>query len=122
METWEVIIEPGSRAVAEVLHQLSDQSLAAQGISVELREPPLTFRGADPAIIVAVIGAVFYDRLGDVPSRGSSVSAMVLAMAVDAAIVLAATGLTLLLPRRPVPRGAAAAEEPAAEFRAGAVH
>jgi hypothetical protein len=28
---------------------------------------------------------VFYDRLGDVPSRGSSVSAMVLAMVVDAA-------------------------------------
>jgi hypothetical protein len=58
VETWQVIIEPGSRAVAEVLDQLSDQSLVAQGISVELREPPLTFRGADPAIIVAVIGAV----------------------------------------------------------------
>lgn len=58
METWQVIIEPGSRAPAEVLRQLSDQSLVAQGISVELREPPLTFRGADPAVIVAVIGAV----------------------------------------------------------------
>jgi hypothetical protein len=58
VETWEVIIEPGSRAAAEVLHRLSDQSLVAQGICVELREPPLTFRGADPAIIVAVIGAV----------------------------------------------------------------
>jgi type IV pilus biogenesis protein CpaD/CtpE len=58
VETWQVIIEPGSRVPAEVVRQLSGQSLAAQGISVELREAPLTFRGADPAIIVAVIGAV----------------------------------------------------------------
>jgi hypothetical protein len=58
VKTWEVIIEPGSLAPAEVLRQLSDQSLGARAISVELREPPLTFRGADPAIIVAVIGAV----------------------------------------------------------------
>jgi hypothetical protein len=65
---------------------------------------------------------VFYDRLGDVPSRGSSVSAMVLAMVVDAAIVLGATGLTLLLPRRAVPRDAGTAEEHAAEVSAGAVH
>ena len=35
---------------------------------------------------VAVIGAVFYGRIGDVPSRGGSVSAMVLAMVIDAAI------------------------------------
>lgn len=54
METWQVIIEPGSRASAEVLRQLSDQSLVAHGISVELREPQLTFRGADPAVIGAV--------------------------------------------------------------------
>ena len=58
METWEVIIEPGSLAPDEVLRQLSDPSLAAQGISVESRERWLTFRGADPAVIVAVIGAV----------------------------------------------------------------
>jgi hypothetical protein len=44
-----------------VLRQLSDQSLVAQGISVELREPPLMFRGADPAFIGAVIGAVSAD-------------------------------------------------------------
>ena len=37
---------------------------------------------------------------GGVPSRGGSVSAMVLAMVIDAVIVLAAAGLTLLLPRR----------------------
>jgi len=71
---------------------------------------------------IAVIGAVFYDRLGDVPSRGSSVSALVLAMVVEAAIVLGAAGLTLLLPRRPAGRGAAATQEHAAKFSAGAVH
>ncbi len=71
---------------------------------------------------IAVIGAVFYDRLGDVPSRGSSVSAMVLAMVVEAVIVLGAAGLTFLLPRRAGPRSEALAEEPAAEFSAGAVH
>ena len=53
---------------------------------------------------VAVIGAVFYGRLG--PTRASSVSAMALAMAIDAVIVLAAAGLTLLLPRRAAPRAA----------------
>lgn len=57
METWQVVIEPGSYPAAEVLRTLSDPGLAARGISAELREPRLTFRGADPAIIVAVIGA-----------------------------------------------------------------
>ncbi len=69
---------------------------------------------------VAVIGAVFYARLGY--TRGSSVSAMELAMVIDAAVVLAATGLTVLLPRRPRARRAAVPEEPAAEISAGAVH
>ena len=67
---------------------------------------------------VAVIGAVFYSRLGAVPSRGGSVSAMVLAMAIDAVIVLAAAGLTLLLPRRATARQAAVPQERAAEDRA----
>lgn len=58
MDTWQVIIEPGSLARDEVLRQLNDPGLAAWGISVESRQPPLTFRGVDPAIIVAVIGAV----------------------------------------------------------------
>jgi DNA-binding transcriptional ArsR family regulator len=58
VETWQVIIELGSQSRAEVLHQLNHLSLPANEISVELREPPLTFRGADPAIIVATIGAV----------------------------------------------------------------
>ena len=55
------------------------------------------------------IGAVFYARLG--VTRASSVSAMEAAMAIDAAIVLASAGLTVLLPgrssaRRPAPRRA----------------
>ena len=65
---------------------------------------------------VAVIGAVFYGRLGDVPSRGGSVSAMVLAMVIDAVIVLAAAGLTLLLPRRSAGRQAPVAQERVAEY------
>jgi hypothetical protein len=47
---------------------------------------------------------------------------MVLAMVVEAVIVLGAAGLTFLLPRRAGPRSEALAEEPAAEFSAGAVH
>jgi hypothetical protein len=56
--TWQVIIEPGSQSCAEVLEQLSNLDLPASGISIELREPLLTFRGADPAVIVATIGVV----------------------------------------------------------------
>ena len=74
---------------------------------------------------VAIVGAVFYTRLG--PGRASSVSAMALAMAINALVVLAAAGLTLLLPRRPggqVPAGrpAPAPEEAAVEYSAGAPH
>ena len=52
---------------------------------------------------------------------------MVLAMVMDAAVVLAATGLSLLLPRPPVARLTAArrvtvTEEPAADYsKSGAV-
>ena len=67
---------------------------------------------------VAVIGAVFYARLG--PGRASSVSAMELALAIDAVVVLAAAALTLLLPRRAAARRPAVTEEPAAELSAGA--
>ena len=56
--------------------------------------------------------------LGDVPSRGGSVSAMVLAMVIDAVIVLAAAGLTLLLPRRPTGRQTAIPRERAEAERA----
>ena len=61
---------------------------------------------------VAVIGAVFYARLGPLgATRASSVPAMEAAMAVGAVIVLAAAALTTLLPRRP--GGQAAAGRPA---------
>jgi predicted MFS family arabinose efflux permease len=66
---------------------------------------------------VAIIGAVFYARLG--PGRASSVSAMVLAMAIEAVVVLSAAALTLLLPRRARVQSPAVAEEPAAELSAG---
>jgi len=69
---------------------------------------------------IAVIGVVFYSRLG--PSRADSVSAMVLAIAVDAVIVLLATGLSFLLPRRAVPRRVTTAGEPTAELTSHVVH
>ena len=52
---------------------------------------------------------------------------MVLAMVIDAVIVLAAAGLTLLLPRRAAGqrgagRRAAEAEEPITEYASEAVH
>jgi EmrB/QacA subfamily drug resistance transporter len=65
---------------------------------------------------VAVIGAVFYDAIGSVPSRGSFVSGMTLAMAIDAVLLLVAAGLTLMLPRRP------AAEEQQVTVPGRAVH
>ena len=76
---------------------------------------------------VAVIGAVFYARLGTSgATRASSVSAMEVAMAINAAIVLAAAGLTTLLPRPAAARRPAVTEEPTAqepaEYSAGAAH
>ena len=62
---------------------------------------------------VAVIGAVFYTRFGSTPA--SSVSAMALAMAINAVIVLVAAGLTTLLPRRTAGRRAGHAPERVAE-------
>ena len=76
---------------------------------------------------VAVIGAVFYTRLGPAGSiRASSVSAMEVAMAINAAVVLASAALTTLLPRRsPAPtaggHGEPTVQEPA-EYSAGATH
>jgi EmrB/QacA subfamily drug resistance transporter len=81
---------------------------------------------------VAVIGAVFYTRLGPAGSiRASSVSAMEVAMAINAVVVLASAALTTLLPRRPggqaaagraAPAPAPAREEAAVEYSAGAPH
>ncbi len=65
---------------------------------------------------VAVIGAVFYSRLG--PTRASSVSAMTLAMAIEAVIVLATAGLTVLLPRRAAGRRPGVTPERATQERA----
>jgi hypothetical protein len=53
---------------------------------------------------VAIIGAVFYGALGGVPGRGTFVSAMELAMACDAVLLVAAAAVTLLLPRRAASR------------------
>jgi len=75
---------------------------------------------------VAIIGAVFYTRLG--PGRASAVKAMELAMAVNAVVALAAAALTLLLPRRaaarrPAGRRPSTDETPAApEYTTEAIH
>jgi hypothetical protein len=70
---------------------------------------------------IAVIGVVFYSRLG--PARADSVSAMVLAMTVDLGIVVLATGLSFRLPRRSAPRRSrTTGGEPAAEFASQIVH
>jgi EmrB/QacA subfamily drug resistance transporter len=68
---------------------------------------------------IAVIGAVFYAALGAAPDRGTFVSAMVVAMAVNAALVAIAAAMTWLLPRRaaarqmPPGQGATAGRAPA---------
>jgi len=46
---------------------------------------------------------------------------MELAIAIDAVILLATAGLTVLLPRRSPARRPAVTAEPAAQYRAGAV-
>jgi EmrB/QacA subfamily drug resistance transporter len=75
---------------------------------------------------VAIIGAVFYSRLGSaspgVPGRGNAVSAMEVAMVIDAVAVLAATALTLALPRRRAVNAVTSAEPTAQHVSAGAVH
>ena len=53
---------------------------------------------------IAVIGAVFYSALGATPDRATFVSAMVVAMSVNAALVAGAAAVTWLLPRRTAQR------------------
>jgi EmrB/QacA subfamily drug resistance transporter len=53
---------------------------------------------------IAVIGAIFYAALGAAPDRGTFVSAMVVAMSVNAVLVAIAAATTLLLPRRAAAR------------------
>jgi EmrB/QacA subfamily drug resistance transporter len=52
---------------------------------------------------IAIVGAIFYGAIGTVPSRGSFVSGMELAMAVNAVLLAAAAAVTLVLPRRTAP-------------------
>ena len=54
---------------------------------------------------VAVIGAVFSGDLGGIVGRGSFVSAMELAMIIDAVLLVAAAAATMLLPRPRAARG-----------------
>jgi EmrB/QacA subfamily drug resistance transporter len=68
---------------------------------------------------IAVIGAVFYSALGTAPTKSTFVAAMVLAMSVNAILVAAAAGLTLLLPRGSARREAAPEALPAAAGAAG---
>jgi EmrB/QacA subfamily drug resistance transporter len=49
---------------------------------------------------IAVIGAVFYRVLGGLPSRGTYVHGMEVAMTIDAIALVVAAAVTLLLPRR----------------------
>jgi EmrB/QacA subfamily drug resistance transporter len=64
---------------------------------------------------IAIVGAIFYGAIGAVPSRGSFVSGMVLAMTVNAVLLAAAAAVTLVLPRRTeqAPATTAASQVPA---------
>ena len=61
---------------------------------------------------IAIVGAIFYSGIGASPGRGSFVTGMELAMIVDAALLAAATAVTLLLSKRsaPAPDAIAASE------------
>ena len=96
---------------ASLAHVPPDRAGAAAGILTTAQQ----FGAASG---VAIIGAVFYTRLG--PGRASAVPAMELAMAINAVVVLAAAALTLLLPRRTAARRPAVTKEPAAELSGGA--
>jgi EmrB/QacA subfamily drug resistance transporter len=69
---------------------------------------------------IAIVGAIFYGAIGSVPTRGSFVSGMVLAMAVLAVLLAAATAVTLLLSRRPAPADVVAPVSRASELAAHA--
>ena len=64
---------------------------------------------------VAVIGAVFFGDLGGIGGRGSFVSAMELAMIIDAVLLVAAAAATMLLPRPGAARGTPARQVPAGQ-------
>jgi hypothetical protein len=64
---------------------------------------------------VAVIGAVFFGDLGAIGGRGSFVSAMELAMIIDAVLLVAAAAATMLLPRPAAARGTPARQAAAGQ-------
>ncbi len=49
---------------------------------------------------VAIVGAIFYGKLGGVASRGTFVSAMEVAMTVDVVVLAVVAAITMILPRR----------------------
>jgi len=49
---------------------------------------------------IAIVGAIFYGALGVVPTRGTFMHGMEIAMTVDAILLIAAAAVTLVLPRR----------------------
>src|SRR5262249_58178011 len=78
---------------AVLAHVRPDRAGAAAGILTTTQQ----FGAASG---IAVIGAIFYAALGAAPGRGAFASAMVVAMAVNAALVAIAAATTWLLPRR----------------------
>jgi EmrB/QacA subfamily drug resistance transporter len=77
---------------AVLVHVKPDRAGAAAGILT-------TTQQFGVASGVAVIGAVFFGDLGGIGGRGSFVTAMELAMTIDAILLVAAAAVTLLLPR-----------------------
>jgi len=72
---------------------------------------------------VAVVGAVFYGALGGLPSRGTFVSAMEVAMTIDVVVLAIAAAITMILPRRAASaaaRSASASDSPASDSPASA--
>jgi EmrB/QacA subfamily drug resistance transporter len=91
---------------AVLAHVRPDRAGAAAGILTTTQQ----FGAASG---IAVVGAIFFGVLGAAPSRGTFVSAMVVAMSANVALVAVTAVITLLLPRRtatpqpvpvPVPR------------------
>jgi hypothetical protein len=62
---------------------------------------------------IAIVGAVFYGAIGAVPGRASFVSGMVVAIAVNAVLLAAASAVSLLLRRtEPAPAAIPASQVP----------
>jgi MFS family permease len=78
---------------AVLTHVRPEQAGAAAGVLTTTQQFSI-------AAGVAVIGAVFYEVIGGVPTRASFVSGLVVVAWVDAALLVLAAALTFLLPRR----------------------